>query len=66
MYLRSELEYMGQTEPTESFDSTDPTGESLEMDATDGSMILPAAPEEPTDAPSGSLVSPTEDPDKVG
>ena len=66
VYLRSELEYMGQTEPTESFDSTDPTGESLEMDATDGSMILPAAPEEPTDAPSGSLVSPTEDPDKVG
>ena len=66
VYLRSELEYMGQTEPTEPGESFDPTGESLEMDAADGSMTQPAAPEEPMDAPSGSLVSPTEDPDKVG
>ena len=62
VYLRSELEYMGQTEPTEPGESFDPTGESLEMD----SMTQTAAPEMPTDSPSGSLVSPTEDPDKVG
>ena len=66
VYLRSELEYMGQTEPTEPDESFDPTGESLEMDSADGSMTQPAAPEEPMDAPSGSLVIGTEDPDKVG
>ena len=55
VYLRSELEYAGQTEPTESVPFSDPTGDGLAMDTADGSMD-----------DSGLIGEPTEDPDKVG
>ena len=58
VYLRSELEYAGQTEPTESVPFSDPTGstgDGLAMDTADGGMD-----------DSGFIGEPTEDPDKVG
>ena len=84
VYLRSELEYAGQTEPTESAPS-DPTGSTdpmelpegddsgmgsadSSMSGADGSMAEPAAPAESTESIlniAGSLVIPTEDPEKV-
>ncbi len=62
--LRSELEYMGQTEPTESAAPDDEPGEEggWESDATQN-----GAAEEPMEEPlnnSGSLVMPEPDPDK--
>ena len=78
--LRSESEYMGLTEPTE---STAPTGETdipaetgetdipVETGDSSGEIVPPAgaAPADPIEDPvynSGSLVIPTEDPEKVG
>ena len=61
VYLRSELEYMGQTEPA-STDPTDLPAEGSEPDA----MPEPEIPEAPTSQDTGSLVMPTEDPFKVG
>ncbi len=58
VYLRSELEYAGQTEPTESVPFSEPTGstgDGLAMDTADGGMD-----------DSGFIGEPTEDPDKVG
>ena len=70
VYLRSELEYMGQTMPTETVDPTGDTGVDLETEGSDSSMTLPALPDEPTEEPihniAGSLVMPTADPDKAG
>ena len=76
VYLRSDLEYMGQTEPVPTTLPAD-TGEttpSQEIELTpvppqgDEFIDVPAPPQgdEPVDAPvySGSLVIPTEDPDK--
>ena len=62
VYLRSELEYMGQTEPTESIDPTDFTG----TDSTDGIAAETGTTDSPVHDIAGSLVMPTEDPDKVG
>ena len=76
VYLRSDLEYMGQTEPVPTTLPAD-TGEtapSQEIELTpvppqgDEFIDVPAPPQgdEPVDDPvySGSLVIPTEDPDK--
>ena len=79
VYLRSELEYMGQTEPvptTQPAEGDEPmgSGESPETpDAPETPEIpeipeIPEMPEEPEEsenpAINGSLVMPTEDPDK--
>ena len=76
VYLRSDLEYMGQTEPVPTTlpADTDETAPSQEIELTpvpsqgDEFIDVPAPPQgdEPVDAPvySGSLVIPTEDPDK--
>jgi len=85
--LRSELEYMGQTEPTESTPSTDSTwpedtipgippeaadGDPIE-DPVSGNDYQPVPPQSDADEPnedsgyngmSGSLVIPTDDPEK--
>lgn len=70
VYLRSELEYMGQTEPTGTVDPTGDTGADFGGEDSDDVMNLPAAGEEPTEEAihniAGSLVMPTEDPDKAG
>ena len=77
VYLRSELEYMGQTEPTESIPAD---GETLppdeifpDLEGSDEAMGFVPNPDsqdgDPIEDPvnnSGSLVIPTEDPDKVG
>ena len=58
VYLRSELEYAGQTEPTESVPFSDPTGstgDNFAADTTDGGMD-----------DSGFIGESAEDPDKVG
>ena len=77
VYLRSELEYMGQTEPTESAVSTDPaesigSTEPMELPSGDAGMgsadssMADSAVDSSTGDDSGFLISPTEDPDKVG
>lgn len=76
VYLRSDLEYMGQTEPVPTTLPAD-TGETTPSQETELTPVppqgdefidVPAPPQgdEPVDAPvySGSLVIPTEDPDK--
>lgn len=58
VYLRSELEYAGQTEPTESVPFSEPTGstgDNFAADTTDGGMD-----------DSGFIGESAEDPDKVG
>ena len=69
VYLRGELEYMGQTEPVPTTLPAD-TGEAGMPGETAPSQaveLIPVPPQadEPVDAPiDGSLVIPTEDPDK--
>ena len=63
VYLRSELEYMGLTEPTEPAESLDTepnTG------STDGSMAESGSADEFIQNDEGSLTTPTENPDTVG
>ena len=78
VYLRSELEYMGQTEPTEPAETADPTGTAGASDpaelpagvpdagSSDSSMTGSAAEDPTSQNSSGSLVTSTEDPFKVG
>ena len=56
VHLLGELEYMGQTEP---LPSTEPTGTGEAPSETASNPV-----EEPAGAGSGSLVTPTEDPEK--
>lgn len=74
VYLRSEPEYMGQTEPSESTDPSEPFGstEPMELPADDVGMgsadssMSNSAVDSSTGDNSGFLITPTEDPDKVG
>ena len=73
--LRSELEYMGLTEPTESTAPTGAAGEAADPAVPSTAPAIDISPEEPqepqesqsTQNPmsSGSLVLTTEDPEKV-
>ena len=68
VYLRSDLEYMGQTEPVPTTLPAD-TGEADMPGQTEQEIELTPVPpqdDEPSDAPvyNGSLVMPTEDPEK--
>ena len=74
VYLRSETEYMGQTEPSESTDPSESFGstEPMELPAGDVGMgsadssMSNSAVDSSTGDDSGFLITPTEDPDKVG
>ena len=62
VYLRSELEYMGQTEPTESTDPAESIGSTEPMELPSGDTGMGSA----DSSMSGAVAEPTEDPDKVG
>ena len=62
VYLRSELEYMGQTEPTESTDPAESIGSTEPMELPSGDTGMGSA----DSSMSGAVAEPTEDPFDVG